>query len=180
MHTLRSYPTVFSMAPHACHVTLTLLVAVLGLSRFGRDLVERLDAARIVVDGSHTGRQTVLDAIAIVKRPFVVSHANALAVHKSPRNLDDKVIRKVANSGGLIGPPGTPRDYPGSFDGTPIFLGCSDIDAHIPLERVKESAVVCRRMGATVDERIYAGMGHLVNMDEITAVRSLLAARAVS
>ena len=46
----------------------------------------------------------------------------------------------AAFSGGLIGPPGTPRDYAGSFDGTPIFLGCSDIDPHIPLERVKESA----------------------------------------
>ena len=41
-------------------------------------------------------------------------------------------------SGGLIGPPGSPRDYPGSLEGTPVFLGCSDIDAHIPLERVHE------------------------------------------
>ena len=42
----------------------------------------------------------------------------------------------VGLSGGLIGPPGTPRNYPGSLDGTPVFLGCSDIDPHIPLERV--------------------------------------------
>src|SRR5690606_15476123 len=42
-------------------------------------------------------------------------------------------------SGGLIGPAGTPRDYPGSLDGTPVFIGCSDIDPHIPLERVKET-----------------------------------------
>ena len=80
----------------------------------------------------------------------------------------------AAFSGGLIGPPGTPRDYGGSFDGTPIFLGCSDIDPHIPLERVKESAEVCRTMGAMVDERIYPGMGHTVSMDEIAAVRALL------
>jgi predicted esterase len=77
-------------------------------------------------------------------------------------------------SGGLIGPPGTPRDYAGTFDGTPVFLGCSDVDAHIPVERVRESADVFRRMGAAVDERIYAGMGHLVNADEIAAVRTLL------
>lgn len=77
-------------------------------------------------------------------------------------------------SGGLIGPPGTPREYPGSFDGAPVFLGCSDIDAHIPLARVQESADVFRRMGAAVDERIYRGMGHTVNPDEITAVRALL------
>ena len=41
-------------------------------------------------------------------------------------------------SGGLIGPPGTPRTYAGSLDGTPVFLGCSDVDPHIPLERVHE------------------------------------------
>ncbi len=81
----------------------------------------------------------------------------------------------VGLSGGLIGPPGTPRDYEGSFDGTPVFLGCSDVDAHIPVERVNESAEVFRRMGAEVDERIYRQMGHTVNGDEIDAVRALLA-----
>src|SRR4051812_45279314 len=50
-------------------------------------------------------------------------------------------------SGGLIGPPGTPRDYAGSFDATPVLLGCSDVDAHIPLERVRESARVFGRLG---------------------------------
>jgi predicted esterase len=79
-----------------------------------------------------------------------------------------------ALSGGLIGPPGTPRIYDGSFDDTPVFLGCSDVDSHIPLERVHESADVFRRMGAHVDERIYPGMGHTVNPDEIAAVRALL------
>jgi predicted esterase len=78
-------------------------------------------------------------------------------------------------SGGLIGPPGTPRDYPGSLEGTPVFLGCSDVDAHIPLERVRESAEVFRRMAAQVDERIYPGMGHTVNRDELDAVDALLA-----
>jgi len=80
----------------------------------------------------------------------------------------------VALSGGLIGPPGTPRDYPGSFDGTPVFLGCSDRDPHIPEERVHESAEVFRRMGAQVTERIYPGMGHTVNEDELSWVRDLL------
>lgn len=79
----------------------------------------------------------------------------------------------VGLSGGLIGPPGTPRDYAGSFDDTPVFLGCSDIDAHIPLDRVRESAGVFRDMGAVVDERIYPGMGHVINDDEIAAVRSV-------
>jgi len=77
-------------------------------------------------------------------------------------------------SGALIGPDGTPREYAGSMDGTPVFLGCSDVDAHIPLARVHETAAVFRRLAASVDERIYPGMGHLVSPDEIRAVRSLL------
>ncbi|MEX2270347.1 MAG: dienelactone hydrolase family protein [Vicinamibacterales bacterium] len=80
----------------------------------------------------------------------------------------------VALSGGLIGPHGTPRDYPGSFEGTPAFLGCSDVDPHIPIDRVHEAAEVFRRMQADVDERIYPRMGHTVNADEIAAVRALL------
>jgi predicted esterase len=79
-------------------------------------------------------------------------------------------------SGGLIGPPGAPRDYAGSLDGTPVFLGCSDIDAHIPLKRVEETAEVLAGLGAAVDKRIYGGMGHTVNEDEIEAVRGMLAA----
>jgi predicted esterase len=81
-------------------------------------------------------------------------------------------------SGGLIGPPGTPRDYTGSMDGTPVFLGCSDVDPHVPLERVHETADVYRRLGASVDERIYQRMGHLVNPDELDAVRTLLSPAA--
>jgi predicted esterase len=81
----------------------------------------------------------------------------------------------IGLSGGVIGPPGTPRNYPGSLAGTPVFLGCSDVDPHIPVERVHETEEVFARLGATVDKRIYPGMGHIVNEDEITAVRELLA-----
>jgi predicted esterase len=84
----------------------------------------------------------------------------------------------VALSGGLIGPSETPRNYPGSFGATPVFIGCSDVDAHVPVERVHESAEVFRRMGATVDERVYPGMGHTVNTDEIGAVDALLSITA--
>ena len=80
----------------------------------------------------------------------------------------------VAFSGGLIGPPGTPRDYAGSMGGTPLFIGCSDIDPHIPIGRVRESAVVFQGLGAEVDLRIYPRMGHTINDDEIGAVRALL------
>lgn len=81
----------------------------------------------------------------------------------------------AAFSGGLIGPSDTARDYAGRFDGTPIFMGCSDVDPHIPVERVRESAEVLARMGAAVDLRIYPGMGHTINRDEVGAVEALLA-----
>lgn len=81
----------------------------------------------------------------------------------------------IGLSGGLIGPPGTPRNYSGTLDGTPVFLGCSDIDPHIPLERVHETADVFRRLGAAVDERIYPRMGHTVNREELEAIDALLA-----
>lgn len=77
-------------------------------------------------------------------------------------------------SGGVIGPDGTSRDYPGSMEGTPIFLGCSDIDFHIPKERVEESAVVFEQLGGIIDMRLYPGMGHTINGDEIEAVRQLM------
>ena len=80
----------------------------------------------------------------------------------------------IVLSGGLIGPPGTPRNYSGTFEGTPVFLGCSDRDPHIPSERVIESAAVFERMGAEVTMRLYPGMGHEVNQDEIAFTREIM------
>jgi predicted esterase len=80
----------------------------------------------------------------------------------------------VAYSGGLIGPPGTVWNQAGSFSDTPVFLGCSDVDGHVPLTRVDESAAVFERMGAAVTKRIYPGMGHTVNEDEIGFVQQLM------
>ncbi len=77
-------------------------------------------------------------------------------------------------SGGLIGPDGTPRDYAGSLDGTPVFLGCSDVDFHIPAERVEDSARVLRELGADVTLRLYPGMGHTIDEDEIAEVQALI------
>jgi phospholipase/carboxylesterase len=80
----------------------------------------------------------------------------------------------IVFSGGLIGPPGTTWSTDDSMEGTPVFLGCSDIDSHIPALRVEETAEVFRAMGAAVTKRIYPGMGHLVNDDEIAFAQGLL------
>jgi predicted esterase len=81
----------------------------------------------------------------------------------------------MALSGGLIGPPGTTwDDVTASLDGTPVFLGCSDVDPHIPAERVLESEAVFRRLGATVTRKLYPGMGHTVIGDEIEHVQRVM------
>lgn len=79
-----------------------------------------------------------------------------------------------ALSGGLIGDDSASRDYAGSLDGMPAFFGCSDIDAHIPASRVEESGRILEGLGARVDVRLYPGMGHTVNADEIGAVLQVL------
>ncbi len=77
-------------------------------------------------------------------------------------------------SGGLIGPDGTPRDYAGAMDGTPVFLGCSDVDPHIPKARVVHTAEVLTGLGADVTMRLYPGMGHTINDDELESVRRMI------
>ena len=79
-------------------------------------------------------------------------------------------------TGGAIGPPGTTwtPPAPGAFDGTPVFIGCSDRDAHVPESRARETAEVFTRLGADVTLRIYPGMGHVVNDDEIAFAQGLL------
>lgn len=91
-------------------------------------------------------------------------------VARNPRRLGG-----VAGlSGGLIGPPGTEWSRAGSLEGTPVFLGCSDVDPHIPRERVSESASLFRALGADVTERIYPGLRHTVNRDEIEIVAGMM------
>jgi predicted esterase len=84
----------------------------------------------------------------------------------------------VALSGGLIGPEGTHFDYEGSLAGTPAFLGCSDVDPHIPVQRVEETERALTDLGADVTKQIYEGMGHTVNADELAHVRELVAGLA--
>ena len=79
----------------------------------------------------------------------------------------------VGLSAGLIGPDDTPRDYPGKFDATPVFIGCSDIDPYVPMPRVVAAGEVLKGMGADVTVRLYPGMAHLVSLEEIATIRGL-------
>lgn len=80
----------------------------------------------------------------------------------------------VAFTGGLIGDKIYPENYSGSFDGTPVFIGSSNPDFHVPVERVYASTNILRNMGADVTEQIYNNMGHTINGDEIRLVNELI------
>jgi phospholipase/carboxylesterase len=77
-------------------------------------------------------------------------------------------------SGGVIGPPATPRSDSGSLAGTPVFIGCSDVDFHIPVERVRETTAVFTQLGGQVTEKIYPNMGHTIIQDEIDHARKII------
>ena len=80
----------------------------------------------------------------------------------------------VGLSGGLIGPEGTSREYPGHLSGSPVFLGCSDTDPHIPAARVQKTDQVLTALGGVVTTKLYRGMGHTINDDEVSQIRTML------
>jgi phospholipase/carboxylesterase len=82
----------------------------------------------------------------------------------------------VGLSGGLIGTDEEIETHTGDLAGTPVILGCSDVDFHIPLARVKATTRILSALGAAVDETIYPGMGHGIVPDEIRRVRDLVTA----
>lgn len=120
-------------------------------------------SAALVEEGIPVGRQFLCG----------FSQGACLSLEYAVRS-DARWAGVIGLSGGLIGPPGTPRDYPAGIAGTPVFLGCSDVDAHIPVTRVHETRDVYTRLGAVVDERIYPGMPHTVSDAELDVVRQLL------
>lgn len=149
-HTWYPYSFLVPMERNEPFLTQSLTTLERLVDELGREGVDR---SRIALAGFSQG--------ACLSLEFAARHAVRYAA-------------VIAFSGGLIGPPGTARDYPGTFDGTPIFVGCSDVDPHIPVDRVQESTIVLRRMGARVDERIYPAMGHVIADDELQAAAALL------
>ena len=116
---------------------------------------EGLDASRVALLGFSQGACLTLELVC-----------------RNPRRYG----AVVGFTGGLIGPPGTPRDTRGRFDGTPVFLGAGDPDPHVPWWRVQETAEVLEGMGAAVTARRYPGLPHTINFDELEEARVLLQA----
>ena len=91
-------------------------------------------------------------------------------VIRNPRRYAGLIVL----SGGWIGPQTMQRSSNANLEGMPVFIGCSDIDQHIPLSRVEETASLFESMHADVRLSIYSGMGHIVNADEIQQINTLL------
>lgn len=91
-------------------------------------------------------------------------------VIRNPRRYGGLIVL----SGGWIGPQTMQRSTDANLEGMPVFIGCSDVDQHIPLSRVEETASLFESMQADVRLRIYSGMGHTVNADEISQINTLL------
>ena len=79
-------------------------------------------------------------------------------------------------SGGLIGADGELTGYTGGLKNMPVFLGCSDVDDHIPVGRIHETATIFETLGANVTKRIYPNMGHTINQDELDFIKETMSA----
>lgn len=132
--------------------------------------------------GLSSGLQTIADLLEQLKdegfppeRVMLLgfSQGGCLTLEFAARNAQ-RYGGVIGLSAGLIGPDGIPRDYSGSMNGTPIFLGCDDHDLHIPENRVHETTAVFRKLDGEVTERLYSNMGHTVNRDEINFVRGMM------
>ena len=156
------------VAPSAANNTWYPLSFLSDLSRnepFLSSALRRLD--RLVIELSSAG----IPPGRIVLLGF--SQGACLAAEFAARHAQ-RFGGLIVFSGGLIGPPGTVWNNQGDFAGTPVFLGCSDTDAHVAKWRVDESADVLERMGADVIKRIYPGMGHVVSDEEIAEAQAVL------
>jgi phospholipase/carboxylesterase len=146
----RWYPQSF-LAPREANEP-ELSSALAAVDAVVTDLVERgIPPERIVVGGFSQGACLAAEYVA-----------------RTPRRYGGLVVL----SGGLVG--SEIGDYSGDLAGTPVFLGCSDVDPHIPLERVRESRTIFESLGGDVTERVYEGAAHTVRDDEVRFVRTLL------
>jgi phospholipase/carboxylesterase len=101
------------------------------------------------------------------------SQGACLTLEYTARNAD-QYGGIVAFTGGLIGDKIYTENYKGNFKNIPVFIGTSNPDLHVPVERVKATANILRDMGADVTEKIYPNMGHTINQDEINHVNRLI------
>lgn len=134
--------------------------------------------------GVDSGLQAIADLVAKIEAEGIPTEKIVLAGFSQGACLTSEFVARHAKqygavfvfSGGVIGPEAIPHNYEGSLAGTPIFLGCSDRDMHIPLKRVHETTAIFEQLGGQVTEKIYPNMPHTIIQDEIDEARKLLQA----
>ena len=132
--------------------------------------------------GLSSGLQVIADLVAQVEAAGIPADKIVLAGFSQGACLAAEFVARQARpcggllafSGGVIGPPGTSRDDEGNLAGMPVFLGCSDNDPHIPLQRVEETETVFARLGAAVNKQIYPNMGHTIIRDELDQAQTIV------
>ena len=135
-----------------------------------RALDAGIDAERVLIGGFSQGACLAAEFVARSPRRYGGVAVFSGGLIGESIAVDDYVDGAVAVDAA------DPDDPTDALDGTPAFLGCSDVDPHIPEARVHETTDVLTTLGADVDERIYEGMGHGINDDEVEAVYALVAA----
>ncbi|MFB6200843.1 MAG: alpha/beta hydrolase [Halorhabdus sp.] len=134
--------------------------------------------------GRTSGIEAIGDAVAEVTATDIPAKQIAVVGFSQGACLASEFVARnprrygglAALSGGLIGESIDPDDYEGDLDGMPVFVGCSDVDPHIPEKRVHETGDVFKRLNADVTKRLYEGMGHGINQDEREYVAGMIAA----
>ena len=132
--------------------------------------------------GLSSGLQVIFDTIANLESNGIPKKRVIIAGFSQGACLASEFVARhparygglIAFSGGLIGDEVSAASYQGSLSGTPCFLGCSNIDPHIPMERVRESENILSAMGGDVMAKIYKGLGHTVNHDEIDKAQKVI------
>jgi phospholipase/carboxylesterase len=131
--------------------------------------------------------QIVMDAVADIRKAGIEDENIYFAGFSQGACLTLEFVSRNATrwggvaafTGGLIGDKIQKENYRGNFAGTPIFIGTSNPDPHVPVDRVNASADIIREMNAVVTEKVYPGMGHTINQDEIASVNKTLFLKAV-
>jgi predicted esterase len=147
------YPNPFTAPPETNEPWLSS--ALSSLDRVLARVEEHVPAEQVVLLGFSQGACLTLE--------YVARHARRYGA-------------VVGLSGALIGPPGTPRAYPGSLESTPVLLSSSDPDPYVSPDLVREAGTALEKLGGDIKVRIYPGMGHTINTDEIVDTRNLMAA----
>lgn len=119
-----------------------------GLSRFGVMVVEEMNRVGMLVDGSHSGNRTTLEACEVSSDPFIFSHSNPRALFDHPRNISDEQIKASAATGGVIG-----------INGVGVFLGKNDSTTETILRHIDYVAelVGAEHVGIATDLPVDAG-----------------------